>query len=108
MAVVDYAVNGNIATVTLNREEARNAVNPEVGVRLAEAWRAVRDDDQVRVAILTGTGSVFCAGADLGQLIPLISGARGAENEWDEKVLAEPDIFECAFMRSFDTVIYNS
>lgn len=104
MAVVDYAVNGHIATVTLNREEARNAVNPEVGVRLAEAWRAVRDDDQVRVAILTGTGSVFCAGADLGQLIPLISGARQAENEWDEKVLAEPDIFECAFMRSFDTV----
>lgn len=104
MAVVEYAVNGHIATVTLNRPEARNAVNPEVAVRLADAWRAVRDDDNVRVAILTGTGTVFCAGADLGQLIPLISGARGAEDEWDEKVLAQPDIFECAFMRSFDTV----
>jgi enoyl-CoA hydratase len=104
MAVVDYAVNGHIATVTLNRPEARNAVNPEVAVRLADAWRAVRDDDNVRVAILTGTGTVFCAGADLGQLIPLISGARGAEDDWDEKVLAQPDIFECAFMRSFDAV----
>ncbi len=104
MAVVDYAVNGHIATVTLNRPEARNAVNPEVAVRLADAWRAVRDDDTVRVAILTGTGSVFCAGADLGQLIPLISGARKAENEWDEKALADKEIFECAFLRSFDAV----
>lgn len=102
MAVVDYAVNGHIATVTLNRPEARNAVNPEVAARLADAWHAVRDDDNVRVAILTGTGSAFCAGADLGRLIPLISGARGAEDEWDEKVLAQPDIFECAFLRSFD------
>ncbi len=104
MAVVDYAVNGHIATVTLNRPEARNAVNPEVAVRLAEAWHKVRDDDNVRVAILTGTGSAFCAGADLGQLIPLISGSRAAENEYDEKVLANPDIFECCFLRSFDPV----
>ncbi|MEM7543150.1 MAG: enoyl-CoA hydratase-related protein [Pseudomonadota bacterium] len=104
MAVVDYAVENQIAVVTLNRPDARNAVNPEVAVRLAQAWRDIRDDDEVRVAIITGTGSAFCAGADLGQLIPLISGARQAENEWDEKVLAEPDIFECAFLRSFDAV----
>jgi len=104
MAVVDYAINGHIATVTLNRPEARNAVNPEVAVRLAEAWHKVRDDDNVRVAILTGTGSAFCAGADLGQLIPLISGGRAAENAYDEQVLANPDIFECCFLRSFDPV----
>lgn len=104
MAVVDYAVNGHIATITLNRPEARNAVNPEVAVRLAEAWHKVRDDDNVRVAILTGTGSAFCAGADLGQLIPLISGGRAAANEYDEQVLANPDIFECCFLRSFDPV----
>jgi enoyl-CoA hydratase len=104
MAVVDYAVDGHIATVTLNRPEARNAVNPEVAVRLADAWDAVRDDDNVRVAILTGTGTVFCAGADLGRLVPLIAGTRGVEDEWDEKLLARPDIFEYAFLRSFDPV----
>lgn len=104
MALVDYEIKGNVAVVTLNRPEARNAVNPEVGVRLHEAWHAVRDDDRVRVAILTGTGSAFCAGADLGRLIPLISGARGAEDEWDERVLKQPDVFECAFLRSFDPV----
>lgn len=104
MAIVDYEVKGNVAVVTLNRPDARNAVNPEVGVRLYEAWHAVRDDDRVRVAILTGTGSAFCAGADLGRLIPLISGARGAEDEWDERVLKQPDVIECAFLRSFDPV----
>jgi enoyl-CoA hydratase len=104
MALVEYEVRGNVAVVTLNRPEARNAVNPEVGVRLYEAWHQVRDDERVRVAILTGTGSAFCAGADLGQLIPLISGGRKAENEWDERVLKQPDIFECAFLRSFDAV----
>lgn len=104
MAVVDYAVDGHIAIVTLNRPEARNAVSPEVGVRLAEAWQQVHDDNNVRVAILTGTGSAFCAGADLGKLIPLISKSRGPEDEWDEKVLAEPQIFEKSFLRSFDTV----
>jgi len=104
MALVDYEVRGNVAVITLNRPDARNAVNPEVAVRLYEAWHAARDDDAVRVVLLTGTGTVFCAGADLGQLIPLVSGARKAANEWDEKVLARPDIFECAFLRSFDAV----
>ena len=55
MPVVEYAVQGHIATVTLNRPEARNAINPEVAARLADAWRAVRDDQQVRVAVLAAT-----------------------------------------------------
>lgn len=102
MALVDFELDGHIAVVTLNRPEARNAINPEVGVRLAEAWQEVKDNDQVRVAVLTGTGSAFCAGADLGQLIPLISGARKPENEWDERVLAEPAITSRGLLRNFD------
>ena len=39
MALVEFELDGNIAVVTLNRPEARNAINPEVGVRLAEAWQ---------------------------------------------------------------------
>ena len=46
--------------------------------------------------------SAFCAGADLGQLIPLISGARKPENEWDERVLAEPGITARGLLRNFD------
>lgn len=103
MAVVDYQKQGHIALVTLNRPDARNSINPEVGVRLAEAWTMVRDDDEVRVAVVTGTGSAFCAGADLGQLIPLMSGARKPENEWDAKVVENPALTSAALLRNFDT-----
>lgn len=102
MPLVDYDVHGHVAVITLNRPDARNAINPEVAVRLASAWQQVRDDDQVRVAVLTGTGSAFCAGADLGQLIPMMSGARQPENEWDERVAAEPGIASRALLRNFD------
>ncbi len=102
MAVVEYQVEGHIAIVTLNRPEARNAINPEVAVRLAQAWEHVRDDDNVRVAIVTGRGSAFCAGADLGQLIPLMTGARQPENEWDRKVVDTSGLTSCALLRNFD------
>lgn len=52
MAVVEYRVENHIAIITLNRPEARNAINPEVAVRLAQAWEQVRKDDDVRVAIV--------------------------------------------------------
>ncbi len=103
MALLNYEVTGHIALITLNRPEARNALNPEVAVRLARAWAAVRDDDNVRVAVLTGTGSAFCAGADLGQLIPLISGARQPADEWDEQYMRDPMITRHALLRDFDT-----
>ncbi len=102
MALVEFELDGHIAVVTLNRPEARNAINPEVAVRLAESWQKVKDNDAVRVAVLTGRGSAFCAGADLGQLIPLISGARKPENEWDERVIAEPDTASRGLLRNFD------
>lgn len=103
MPIVEYEITENIAHVTLNRPDARNAINPETSVRLDEAWHAVRDTDDVRVAILTGTGSAFSAGADLAQLIPLISGARKPEDDWDEQVMGDPDLLGHAFLRDFDT-----
>jgi len=103
MALVDYAVKDHVATVTLNRPDARNAINPEVAVRLADAWAAAREDDDVRVVVVTGTGSSFCAGADLGQLIPMMSGARKPENEFDHRVIKEPGITSRALLRNFDT-----
>jgi enoyl-CoA hydratase len=103
MALVDFDTRGHVALITLNRPDARNAINPEVAVRLADAWQRVKDDDDIRVAVLTGTGSAFCAGADLGQLIPMMSGARKPENEWDERVVADPGITSRALLRNFDT-----
>jgi enoyl-CoA hydratase/carnithine racemase len=59
----------HIAIVTLNRPEARNAVNSEVANRLGEIVEEIENDPNIRVAILTATGEkVFCAGADLKQV----------------------------------------
>jgi enoyl-CoA hydratase len=102
MNVVEYESRGNIAVITLNRPDARNAINPEVAVRLADIWQDVKANDEVRVAVLTGTGTTFCAGADLGQLIPLISGARRPESDWDEKLVGDPGITSRALLRNFD------
>ncbi len=102
MKLVEYERRGNIAVITLNRPDARNAINPEVAVRLADIWQVISANDEVRVAVLTGTGTTFCAGADLGQLIPLISGARKPETEWDERLLSDPGITGRALLRNFD------
>lgn len=57
-----------IATVTLNRPERMNALSQALRHRLAEAFSALAQDGQTRVAILTGRGRAFCAGIDLGEL----------------------------------------
>ncbi len=96
---------GHVALVTLNRPEARNALSPELAVRLARAWTEVRDDDAIRVAVVTGAGGkAFCAGADLGRLIPLSTGAREPEDEWDHAIRKDPRLTDTALLRGFDTV----
>ena len=77
MATVEFEHSNHIATVTINRPEARNAMNPEVLVRLYDAFHEVENNNDIRVAIITGTGDkAFCAGADLGRLIPLLISHR--------------------------------
>ncbi|MDP3676623.1 MAG: enoyl-CoA hydratase-related protein [Novosphingobium sp.] len=91
---------GGIAEVTLNRPEKRNALNPEMIVRLARAWEEIGDDSGIRVALLRASGDkTFCAGADLGRLTPLLTRARPAEDEWDEAMLADPKILNRAMLR---------
>jgi|TARA_B110000196_G_scaffold139429_1_gene120840 enoyl-CoA hydratase len=90
MKSVNYEMKNHIATITINRPEARNAVNPEVAVRLFEAFQEVENNPDIRVAIITATGDkAFCAGGDLAQLIPLMTRTRQPENEWDERYLNE-------------------
>ena len=57
--------DGEIWTVTLNRPEARNAVDGPTARALADAFRAFDADSQARVAVLRGSGEHFCGGADL-------------------------------------------
>src|SRR6201996_9236887 len=66
MAKVLYDKRGEIAYITLNRPDKRNAIDTETDDLLFEAWTRLREDDEVRLAILTGAGDkAFCAGADL-------------------------------------------
>ena len=83
-AVVLVDVEEGIATITLNRPEARNAINGALGLGMARAVGDCERRDDVDVMILTGADPAFCAGADLKELS---SAPRGAENR--EKV--DPD-----------------
>jgi enoyl-CoA hydratase len=63
--LVKFNIEGPIATVTLNRPAARNAVDRPTADALAEAFRRFDRDNTLSVAILTGADGTFCAGADL-------------------------------------------
>lgn len=71
---VTYAVDGPVAVLTLDRPEAHNALSVHMVRRLAEAADAAARDDAVRAVVLTGAGErAFCAGGDLGELIPRLT-----------------------------------
>jgi enoyl-CoA hydratase len=65
MSLVEFATENEIALVTINRPEARNAVDRPTAAALAGAFRRFDNDPALSVAILSGAGGTFCAGADL-------------------------------------------
>ena len=69
-ATVGYAVRDGAAWITLQRPERRNAIDRATRQRLAEAFAAAEQDDAVRVIVLTGAGTAFCAGVDLKEEAP--------------------------------------
>ena len=70
--MVTYEKQGNVAVITINRPEARNAVNTAVATGMEEALDKMEADDEVWIGIVTGAktakGYIFCAGADLKQM----------------------------------------
>lgn len=64
-----YAESGGVATITLNRPQARNALTYEVYRELTETFRALRERQDVRVVVLTGAGPAFCTGGDVKEII---------------------------------------
>lgn len=61
---------GRVALITLDRADAQNAIDRALNADLHAAWAAFADDDGLDVAVLTGAGKAFCAGADLADYIP--------------------------------------
>lgn len=99
-------IDGGIAVVTLDRPKKMNSLDPELVCMLADAWNTIADDPAVRVAIVTGAGDrAFCTGADLGRLIPLITRVRPADDEWDERLLADHTLLDRALLRRTDFTV---
>ena len=90
--------DGHVLTVTLNRPEKRNAVNSEVMCRLYDAWVQLDEDDDIRVAILTGNGTTFCAGMDLSEIGKL---GGPPTNEYMERVQKNPSIIYGAWLKTY-------
>ncbi|GAA4219227.1 enoyl-CoA hydratase [Sagittula marina] len=85
--------DGATAILTFNRPERRNAMCPETVCRFADALDEIASDDAIRVAILTGAGDkAFCSGGDLALTLPLLSGDRAPQTEFDHRFLDDPRI----------------
>ena len=92
-----------IMTLCMNRPAARNSLSPQMLVQLSEAWHEFRESSDLRVAILTGAGSEdFCAGGDLKLTMPLVTGARQPEDEWDQRLMSDMTQFTDAILRGFE------
>jgi len=75
---VRYSVDGAVATVTLDRPDAMNALDIATKQALLDALRAAADDTAVRAVVLTGTGRAFCVGQDLREHASLLAAATEA------------------------------
>ena len=89
-----------IAYVTLNRPHKRNAFSPEMLVRLCDAWIDIANDASVRVVLLTGAGTAFSSGGDLGSVIPLMMRTKKPVGEWEERFASDRKQLGAAILRN--------
>jgi crotonobetainyl-CoA hydratase len=75
MAILERETRGRVEILRLNRPEARNAMSPELSLEIEAALDDVEKQRDIWTVVLTGTGPVFCAGADL----KVVSQGRGME-----------------------------
>jgi enoyl-CoA hydratase len=78
---------GQVLVVTMNRPEAKNALSGPMMQIMTEAWDRVNADADIRVAILTGAGGAFCAGADLKAMGSSHPGDSFSGGGWDLSVI---------------------
>jgi enoyl-CoA hydratase len=75
MAILERERRGRVEILRLNRPEARNAMSPELSLAIEAALDDIETDRDVWIVVLTGTGPIFCAGADL----KVVAQGRGIE-----------------------------
>lgn len=81
MADLEVSIAGGIATVTMNRPEARNALSMEMRRLMSEKFHELERDDSVRCVVLTGEGEHFMAGGDVKNMHEYLKSAKPAEIE---------------------------
>lgn len=86
--------DGHIVTLTMNRPERKNALSSEMLARMDDAWQMIEDDDDIRVAILTGAGGDFCSGMDLKAFA-----AGMQEDEYTKRFAEDADLAWRALLR---------
>ncbi len=82
--IVTYQPRPPAVVITLNRPDKRNALSRWLIAALSEAFERARDDERARCVILTGAGSVFCAGMDLAELAETVQHPREDTPVWDD------------------------
>jgi enoyl-CoA hydratase len=89
--------DGHVLTLRMNRPERKNAFSPNMLGRMAEAWEQADSDDEIRCVILTGSDTVFCAGADLKAMMsnPL------PDDEYAQRFSRDADLAWRALLRHY-------
>jgi len=97
--LVLYSVQPPAAVITLNRPDRRNALSRGLIAALTEAFQRAREDEATRCVILTGAGSVFCAGMDLAELAESLNVpvSPAAENAVWEDALRLATLFDLIY-----------
>ena len=90
------AREGAVVIVTMNRPEARNAMDMEMLARMADAWDMIDGDPEVRVAILTGAAGHFSSGSDLKAMANAAYGG-----EWAKRFEQDRDLHWKALLRHY-------
>lgn len=86
--------NDGVTTVTLNRPEKRNAMNPKLHREMYDVLTLLESDDETRVIVVTGAGSAFCSGMDLKEYFHDLKDDeaqrnlnRRVSNDWCDRML---------------------
>jgi enoyl-CoA hydratase len=101
-ALVVSRENG-ILVVAMNRPAQKNAINPEMLCRLADAWDTLDGDDSLAAAILTGSGGTFCAGADLDKLVGRSLRNLPPEDDFEQRIRDDYQLIFKGLLRSYRT-----
>lgn len=91
--------DGHVLEITLNRPQKRNAFNAEMLCRLGDAWDLLDADPYLRVAIMTGSGGKFSAGADLDRLIGAMLAGKPPQDEFEERIRDDVSLVYKGFLK---------